>query len=566
MRSSSRSDPGNAITFTGNADHGYIGQKHNGTDTTDMVIQWSNDSGLGQFAPDHLTFRFATRNDVTRQTGAFSLEGLEAMRMYPLNDSSAHVGVGDFWRATFNNGGSIVEPSERLDVLDGRLRIRQLPDDPAAVDSFLVMVVDRQASPSGERGVVKWVEPTAIGGSDCDWVIQDPDPHVSTGYTGSSCEWNDKHGVGIGLPVPKFKLQVFHHDNTLLEETAIWGSSRFALENYEWMPAIHGEARSPGADDVSNMQSIGVQGDATGAAFSFGVFGNAAQSPTANGNAYGVLGVTGFASAFENADWCVGVYGKASGATSGNDWGGWFEGEGFLGASTWTYSDANLKTEIEALESAESLEAVMQLQPRTYLYDTDQFQGLGLPSTEQIGLVAQEVETVLPQLVKDVTRPALLDSLGQIAQEALEFKAMNYMGLIPVLVSAIQAQNARIDGLQQQLAACCATPNSDGTRSTPVTGAEREKLTPAQERLLRIAPNPFTDRTTLYCTLERAGRMQLMANSADGRDLMVLSEGQHAAGEFQYVWSTENLAPGVYYITLLLDGEPVVKRAVKVGR
>ncbi len=60
--------------------------------------------------------------------------------------------------------------------------------------------------------------------------------------------------------------------------------------------------------------------------------------------------------------------------------------------------------------------------------------------------------------------------------------------------------------------------------------------------------------------------MQLMANSADGRSLRVLSEGQREAGEFQYDWSTEKLAPGVYYITLLLDGEPVVKRAVKVGR
>ena len=174
----------------------------------------------------------------------------------------------------------------------------------------------------------------------------------------------------------------------------------------------------------------------------------------------------------------------------------------------------------------------------------------------------------------DVTRPALMDSTGQVAQEALQFKAMNYIGLIPVLVSAMQAQNARIDELEMQLASCCAT-NDDGARGAPVTGSAlgssstlnpEEQLTPAQERLLRIAPNPFTDRTTLYCTLERAGRMQLIANSADGRDLKVLQEGQREAGEFQYEWSTENLAPGGYYITLLLDGEPVVKRAVKVGR
>lgn len=38
----------NGITFTGNADHGYIGQEHNGTDTTDMVILWSDKQRLRQ--------------------------------------------------------------------------------------------------------------------------------------------------------------------------------------------------------------------------------------------------------------------------------------------------------------------------------------------------------------------------------------------------------------------------------------------------------------------------------------------------------------------------------------
>jgi len=38
----------NGITWTGNADHGYIGQEHNGTDTTDMVILWSHKGRLRQ--------------------------------------------------------------------------------------------------------------------------------------------------------------------------------------------------------------------------------------------------------------------------------------------------------------------------------------------------------------------------------------------------------------------------------------------------------------------------------------------------------------------------------------
>ena len=36
------------------------------------------------------------------------------------------------------------------------------------------------------------------------------------------------------------------------------------------------------------------------------------------------------------------------------------------------------------------------------------------------------------------------------------------------------------------------------------------------------------------------------------------------AGQYQYEWNTGNLSPGMHYVTLLLDGEPIVKRAVKL--
>ncbi|HRH70250.1 MAG TPA: hypothetical protein PLB89_12145 [Flavobacteriales bacterium] len=66
--------------------------------------------------------------------------------------------------------------------------------------------------------------------------------------------------------------------------------------------------------------------------------------------------------------------------------------------------------------------------------------------------------------------------------------------------------------------------------------------------------------------MERAGRMQLIANSADGKELSVLQEATLQAGDYQYEWDTTNLAPGMYYVTLLMDGKPVVKKAVKVTR
>jgi len=48
---------------------------------------------------------------------------------------------------------------------------------------------------------------------------------------------------------------------------------------------------------------------------------------------------------------------------------------------------------------------------------------------------------------------------------------------------------------------------------------------------------------------------------ADGRGA---GRGAWPAGAHRYEWNTAHLAPGVHYVTLLLDGEHVVKRAVKV--
>jgi len=241
-------------------------------------------------------------------------------------------------------------------------------------------------------------------------------------------------------------------------------------------------------------------------------------------------------------------------------------------AMNWT-SDVSLKTNVE--DQVGGLEIIGQLRATTYDF-IPEHPLLNLPGGLQRGFIAQEVEAILPDLVHDISYHAKTDSMGAVLVPAETIKTLNYVGIIPIIVAAMQEQQQIIEGLQQQLAATqaqvasCCDSHGGGEGIAPQSGGTNdvsdEKLTPSQERLLRIAPNPFTDRTTLYCTLERAGRMQLLANSSDGRDLRMLSEGQREAGEFQYEWSTEHLAPGVYYVTLLLDGEPVVKRAVKVGR
>src|ERR1035441_4866013 len=60
-------------------------------------------------------------------------------------------------------------------------------------------------------------------------------------------------------------------------------------------------------------------------------------------------------------------------------------------------SDLKLKQNITGIGNGMNI--INQLQPHTFNFDTTQYSWLNLPKGVQHGLVAQEVETVLPELV-----------------------------------------------------------------------------------------------------------------------------------------------------------------------
>ena len=631
------------ITFTGNADHGYVGQKAGELDYTDMVIHWSDNPG--ETLKDRMRFIF-TSGFNSAASGAESEEGLEFMRMWPNRYEDPHIGVGDFYAANLVDA-NITEPTERLDMVNGRLRIRDLPEASGeATGTYKVMVVDDTAYPSDERGVVKWATlPTPTAGDDCDWELDETTNRLwtATAPIGTNDDCPEKDWlVGIGTSAMAFKLDVRHSDADAVVSGAVQaylqaGSTSGATAMWaEVAPIGSGTVDSPtgvrgrvtGVDyigkgvvgeatalpsDGSVSKVIGTEGLATGPGtgtltdgwgssgkvvatnggtitFATGALGEvlcngAVTYGTAvegiitgegtssvrhglRGLVYGedVTGTTYGARVFANGGTTIN-YGLHAEAGGTNAYAGYFVGnthvQGNLTVSgTYPSSDAMLKTDVQSMENPMAI--IADLQPKRYTFLSEQYPQLALPAGEHMGFIAQEVQTVLPGIVKSFHQAARMDSTGAEIAPSFDYLGVNYTEIIPLLVAGMQQQQTQLAQLQEQLAACCANPDGSDLRSG--SAVDDEKLTPAQERLLRIAPNPFTDRATLFCTLERAGRMQLMANSADGRSLMVLSEGQREAGEFQHEWRTENMAPGVYYITLLLDGEPVVKRAVKVGR
>ena len=150
-----------------------------------------------------------------------------------------------------------------------------------------------------------------------------------------------------------------------------------------------------------------------------------------------------------------GVYAKGNGGTqnygiyaSGDSLAGQFNGKGTFIGSWSNVSDEKFKTNIQNLGGA--LVNVLQLKPKTFYYDTTTYQKLNFPKNLQFGFVAQELGTVFPNLVGEVTAP---EGTTNASNAPETYKTVDYINLIPVLVAAIQEQQKRIDTLEAALKA-----------------------------------------------------------------------------------------------------------------
>lgn len=90
-------------------------------------------------------------------------------------------------------------------------------------------------------------------------------------------------------------------------------------------------------------------------------------------------------------------------------------------------SDGRLKKNIEPLKS--SLDKVMHLQGVSYEWKAEENINNGFIKKREIGLIAQDVETVIPEVVH-------MDSRG--------YKALAYDKVVPVLIEAVKEQQATI--------------------------------------------------------------------------------------------------------------------------
>ncbi len=95
-------------------------------------------------------------------------------------------------------------------------------------------------------------------------------------------------------------------------------------------------------------------------------------------------------------------------------------------------------------ESHYGLDEVMNLHPVMFNWKGKASQG------DKIGLIAQDLMTVIPEVVK-TSRWVKDETSGQLQHQALERYGVYYADLIPVLIRAIQEQQQQIESQQAQI-------------------------------------------------------------------------------------------------------------------
>ena len=111
-----------------------------------------------------------------------------------------------------------------------------------------------------------------------------------------------------------------------------------------------------------------------------------------------------------------------------------------------SFTDRELKKNVMPVRNA--LASVQQLKPKKYEYNNAQYAQLKLPTGQQYGFLAEEVQQVLPELISSETKSV---KVGKNSYQNATLKNTDMESMIPLLVAAIQEQQKQIDALKQQI-------------------------------------------------------------------------------------------------------------------
>ena len=323
-----------------------------------------------------------------------------------------------------------------------------------------------------------------------------------------------------------------------------------------------------------------------GSAGTYGVYGTSDNYGVyGTGGSYGIYGSTFSVGSY-------GVYGSSvqgigiSASSSSNHglivstgdnasyYSGYFIGSVYSSGG-YQVSDKNLKQNIHDLSNA--MDIINKLHPSQYEFRQDgNYKLMNMPQGNHYGLIAQEVEKVLPNLIKETKfDPNIVKQIkpGEEQnkknttlkiEDEINFKAMNYTELIPIMIKGMQElsktneeKDAAIKDLQKQIDELKQMIKANSS-------ATNDKLNQAQQTvdlsnigsIEQNTPNPFTSSTSIhYNLLRNDGNAFINFYSSSG--IVLKSVKLSAAGKGVVDIKTSELTSGIYQYSLVVDGKVI---------
>ena len=509
-----------------NLDLMYLGIQENANLQSDAIVGWGCQTPGFSGGHDNLRFIFLAPTADFGSGPETTDEGLEAARVSPL---------GNWGLGNFASTGLNVQPTERLDV-DGNARFRDVPTNENDV------LITGTENATGDYTLSRIAFGTddsqylandgtwqAVPTPTCDWDLVNTDD-IATGFSGACKEGR----VGIGTDTPSSKLTI---ENTLTSSghtvAVTSSSSGDIVHRGMYVRAGGGTDAVAGIEGHAQATADGDSGDPTEA---MGVRGIAAHTTYCDVHSYG-------------------VYGQATGGTicGGSVTAGYFAGTVTTSGSIINLSDQAVKTGVE--EAPNALEFLSNLHPVSYNYDLETYPDMGLEGGLHYGFIAQEIQAVSPELTKAIHHPGTYSEEGEYLGGSMDLLGINYIEIIPLLVKAIQEQQAMID-------ACCSDAKSL-QQNGPDHHMDLKLENKAAPMLFQNMPNPHQGQCIIkYFLPADQASYELQFFDQFGNLIRIVELNEKGLGQINL--DASSLASGIYSYALMSDGKVLdVKKMVK---
>ncbi len=242
-------------------------------------------------------------------------------------------------------------------------------------------------------------------------------------------------------------------------------------------------------------------------------------------------------------------------------------GSSLATGGSWQVSDQRLKSEVREIGGA--LDIVKNLRGVKYSYQNEAYPQLRLPQDQQYGFIAQDVEKILPEAVRN----------SDDESSGVDYKVMQYTQIIPVLTEAIKEQQVIIDDQEDRLIEqylinenyeklianleARLTALEENGQAGKRTSINKEVKSTEGISLRQNFPNPFNGETVIEYTIP----VDMNAASLTIYDLtgkQQLNSIELAPGSGEVNLKAASLTPGVYVYTIEKNNQTLARQKMIV--